>query len=91
MEFLKAFAVIFLLIFGTAMLAYLFWNALKKGYAGKFDIYVKPDENIEDFIIHIRHDAYIGEIRIISDGKSGIAESLAEKYENVKAVNKTDG
>lgn len=91
MEFLGAFAVIFLLVFGMAMLAYLFWNALKSGYAGKFDIYVKFDENIEDFIIHARHDAYIGEIRIITDGDSELAESLSEKYENVKVVSKTDG
>lgn len=91
MEFLGAFAVIFLLVFAAAMLAFLLWSALKSGYTGTFDIYVKLDENIESFIIHASRDAYIGEIRIISDGESELAESLSEKYENVKVVSKTDG
>lgn len=90
MEFLGAFAVIFLLTFAAAMLAFLLWNALRSGYAGKFDIYVKPDENLESFIIHARRDAYIGAIYIISDGGCVLAEELSEKYENVKVVGKTD-
>lgn len=92
MEFLGAFAVIFLLIFAAAMLAYLLWNALKSGCTETFDIYVKLDENIEGFIIHARRDAYIGEIKIIADKGSEseieLAKQLSEKYDNVKVVGK---
>lgn len=96
MEFLGAFAVIFLLIFAAAMLAYLLWNMLRSGYAGTFDIYIKPDDNLEQFIIHARRDAYIGDIYIISDGSISDTEELAElkelteKYENVVVIDKTD-
>ncbi len=90
MEFLGAFAVIFLLIFAAAMLAYLLWNALKSGCTETFDIYVKFGEDLESFIIHARRDAYIGEIKIIADKSSEIepAKQLSEKYDNVKVVGK---
>ncbi len=92
MEFLGAFAVIFMLIFAAAMLAYLLWNALKRGCTETFDIYVKFGEDLESFIIHARRDAYIGEIKIIADKGSEseikLAEQLSEKYDNVKVVGK---
>ena len=89
MEFIGAFAVIFLLVFAAAMLAFLLWSALRSGCAGRFDVYVKSDENLERFIIHARRNAYIGRIYIISDG-SGIAGELSKKYKDVKVIDKTD-
>ncbi|MCH5207625.1 MAG: hypothetical protein J1F04_01970 [Oscillospiraceae bacterium] len=88
MEFLGAFAVIFLLVFAAAMLAYLLWNALRSGCTEKVDVYVKPCENLESFIIHASRDAFIGVIYIISDGENEQAERLSEKYPGVKIVEK---
>lgn len=88
MEFLGAFAVIFLLVFAAAMLAYLLWNALRSGCTEKVDVYVKPCENLESFIIHASRDAFIGVIYIISDGENEQAKRLSEKYPGVKIVEK---
>ena len=88
MEFLGAFAVIFLLVFAAAMLAYLLWNALRSGCTEKVDVYVKPCENLESFIIHASRDAYIGEIYIMCGDGCEQAERLSEKYPGVKIVEK---
>lgn len=88
MEFLGAFAVIFLLIFAAAMLGYLLWSALKSGCTERVDVYVKPCENLEEFIKNARRSDFIGVVYIISDGKSELAKSLSEKYDNVMLVGK---
>ncbi|MCH5203149.1 MAG: hypothetical protein J1F03_00295 [Oscillospiraceae bacterium] len=88
MEFLGAFAVIFLLVFAAAMLAYLLWSALRSGYTQTVDIYVKPCENLESFIIHVQRDAFVGEICIICSEDCEQAKMLSEKYENVRVVEK---
>ncbi|MCH5195250.1 MAG: hypothetical protein J1F28_00965 [Oscillospiraceae bacterium] len=89
MEFLGAFAVIFLLVFAAAMLAYLLWNALRSGCTEKVDVYVKPCENLESFIIHASRDAFIGEIYIICGDGCEQAKRLSEKYANVKLTGKS--
>lgn len=94
MEFAAVFAVIFLLVFAAAMLAFLLWNALRSGCTGTFDIYVKPSEDLEDLIICAQHDTYIGVIYIIADENNEslreLSERLSQKYDNVKVINKSD-
>ena len=67
MQFLYVFGLMFISIFGLAMLLHLFIKALLDGAAREFDVYVKNDENIEEFIENAEKSAFIGKIYIIAD------------------------
>ncbi|MBD5111205.1 MAG: hypothetical protein HDT42_01525 [Ruminococcaceae bacterium] len=68
MQFLYVFALIFLLIFGFAMLIHLLAKALLDGSTRRYDIYVKGDENIAEFLKNARDSSFIGEVYIIEKG-----------------------
>lgn len=65
MRWLYMFAVIFLMIFGMASLVHVLVRALLDGGSRKYDIYVKDDEFIDDFIENARKSSFIGRIYII--------------------------
>lgn len=67
MQFLYVFALMFISIFGLATLVHLIAGALLDGAARAFDVYVKNDENIEEFIENAEKSPFIGKIYIIAD------------------------
>ena len=67
MQFLYVFGLMFISIFGLAVLLHLFIKALLDGAAREFDVYVKNDENIEEFIENAEKSPFIGNIYIIAD------------------------
>lgn len=68
MQFLYVFGLMFISIFGLAALLHLLAKALLDGASREFDVYVKNDENIEEFIENAKKSPYIGKIYIIADG-----------------------
>lgn len=81
MEFLYMFTLIFLLVFGVTMLVKVALGALFSS-GSKRDIYVRMDENIEEFIGWARGSRQIGRIYLlVPEGDSEKAQSLAEKYD----------
>ena len=83
MQFLYVFGLMFLAIFGAAMLAEIFCKAIFRSSLRSFDIYVKPSEDLAEFIEHARKSDIIGEINIIDGEADEQAVLLAEKYDNV--------
>lgn len=86
MQFLYVFALMFLSIFGLAVLVRLFTKALLDGSSRKFEIYVKSDENIEELLMNIDNNPNIGRVYIIVNGSSGDLSQLEEKYSDVKIM-----
>lgn len=86
MQFLYVFALMFLSIFGLAVLVRLFTKALLDGSSRKFEIYVKSDENIEELLMNIDNNPNIGRVYIIVNGSSGDLSQLEEKYNDVKIM-----
>lgn len=86
MQFLYVFALMFLSIFGLAVLVRLFTKALLDGSSRKFEIYVKSDENIEELLMNIDNNPNIGRVYIIVNGGSGDLSELEEKYSDVKIM-----
>ena len=83
MQLLYVFGLMFLAIFGAAMLAEIFCKAIFRSSLRSFDIYVKPSEDLAEFIEHARKSEIIGEINIIDGEADEQAALLAEKYDNV--------
>ena len=83
MKFLYVFLLMFLAIFGLAMLLHLFTKALLDGASRRFDVSVRDCDDIEEFVEQAGKSAFIGNINIIETDDTGRAEALAEKYENV--------
>ena len=83
MEFLYVYGLMFLAIFGAAMLAELFWKALFKSSLSSVDVYVKPSEELSEFVVQARKSGFVGEINIVGGEENEQARALAEKYENV--------
>lgn len=75
MQFLYVFALMFISIFGLATLVHLFAKALLDGSARAFDVYVRDDENIEEFLDRAERSPYIGKIYIIVDKDSSLEKN----------------
>lgn len=88
MHFIYVFVLMFLSIFGLAALLRLLADALLDSARRRFDVYVRADEDIGDFIESARRAGFIGEINIIPAGgkQDETAASLAEKYADVHLV-----
>lgn len=67
MQFLYVFGLMFISIFGLAMLLHLLAKALIDGATREFDVYVRDDENIEEFIGRAGKVPFIGNVYIIAD------------------------
>ncbi len=90
MRFLYVFSLMFLSIFGLAVLIRLFVRALTDGASRKFEIYVRYDENIEELLANISRNPNIGRVYIIAGRDGGEAERAAGKYSDVKIVGDTE-
>ena len=67
MQFLYVFGLIFLSVFGLAMLLRMLAKALFDGASREFDVYVKDDENIDEFIEQAKRSPFIGKVYISAD------------------------
>lgn len=72
MQFLYVFALMFISIFGLAVLLHLLAKALLDGASREFDVYVGDDENIEEFLDKAERSPYIGKVYVISDKDGGV-------------------
>ena len=75
MQFLYVFALMFISIFGLAVLIHLLAKALFDGASREFDVYVGDDEDIEEFLVKAERSAYIGKVYVIND-KDGELKKL---------------
>jgi len=83
MQFIYVFGLMFLAIFGAAMLAELFWKALFRSSLRSVDVYVKPSEDLSEFVEQARKSGFVGEINIVGGEENEQARALAERYDNV--------
>lgn len=83
MRFLYVFAMMFLSIFGLAVLLKVLFSALLDSSSRKFRVYVRDEEGIEEFLDNARKAAFIGSIIVITDKKGDELRSLSEKYADV--------
>lgn len=90
MQFLYVFALMFLSIFGLAVLVRLFTKALVDGSSRKFEIYVHSDENIEELLRNLDNNPNIGQVYVIVNGCRDNISELEDKFENVKIVEDKD-
>lgn len=86
MQFLYVFALMFLAIFGFAVLVRLFFKALLDGASRKFEIYVRDDGNIEELLMNLRRNPNIGRVCVIVNSSCGDISELEQKYDDVKIV-----
>lgn len=88
MEYLYVFVLMFLSIFGLTMLIKLFVQALLNGAQRRFDVYVRADEGVEEFVEYARRCSHIGDINLIVSGdeRDKPAAYLAEKFAEVHIV-----
>ena len=86
MQFLYVFSLMFLSIFGLAVLIHLLFKALMDGSSRKFEIYVREDENIEELLANIGKNPNIGRVCVIVNNDDRGLERLADKYADVKIV-----
>ena len=90
MQFLYVFSLMFLSIFGLAVLIHSLFRALMDGSSRKFEIYIRDNENIEEFLANIEKNPNIGRVCVIVDKNAEGIERLAEKYSDVKIIGGTD-
>lgn len=84
MQFLYVFILMFISIFGSAVLVRLFFGALYDSSARKFEIYVRQDENIEELLANREKNPNIGRICVIVNNKDDDSlKGLSEKYADV--------
>lgn len=86
MRFLYVFAMMFLSIFGLAVLLKILLCALLDGSSRKFEVYVRDQDDIEDFLDNARKSAFIGRVIVITDKSGSELRALAEKYADVGFV-----
>ncbi len=90
MQFVYVFILMFLSIFGLVMLIRLFFSALFAGSRRRFDVYVRADEDIGEFVEFARRSDRIGNIHLIArEGAEDAAARLAEQYPDVDVVGET--
>lgn len=86
MQFLYVFTMMFLSIFGLAVLLKVLFGALLDGSRRKFEVYVRDQEDIEEFLESARKSAFIGKIIVITDKSGGELRRISEKYADVGFV-----
>ena len=88
MEFLYVFALMFLSIFGLEMLIRLFFGALLNSAARRFDVYVRAEDGLDEFVRFAGKCSHIGKINIILSGgePDNAARSLAKKFAEVNII-----
>lgn len=92
MEFLYVFLLMFLLIFGLAVLVKLIAWAVLSGGAVKHDVFVRSGEDLEGFVSSVRKDPHVRRVVILAAGNKWDedAKRLAERYGNVSFYNTTE-
>ena len=86
MQFLYVFALMFLSIFGLAVLIHLLFSALLDSSSRKFEIYVREDENIEELLDNLGKNPNIGRVCVVVNKDDGSLEGLSDKYADVKVI-----
>lgn len=90
MRFLYVFALMFLSIFGLAVLLKILFNALLDSSTRKFRVFVRDEEGIEEFLDNARKAAFIGRVIVITDKKGDELRALCEKYADVGFIGDTE-
>lgn len=90
MRFLYVFTMMFLCIFGLVVLLKVLFGALLDGSSRKFEVFVKDQEDIEEFLDKARKSAFIGKVIVITDKSGGELSLLAEKYADVGFIGTTE-
>ena len=67
MRFLYVFGLMFLSIFGLVMLVRELVIALKIGGTRQFDVYVKANDNLEEFLRYAEKSPSIGTVKVIAE------------------------
>ncbi len=85
MQFLYVFLLMFLSIFGLAVLVRLAVGAILSGCVREYDIYVRSGEGIEEFVRFARGCPHIGRVVILAAGNEwdSVSEQLSGQYGNV--------
>lgn len=91
MRFLYVFALMFLSVFGLVVLLKYLFCALLDGNTRRFDVFVRDEENIEEFLQNARKCSFIGRIIVITDKSGEELASLSEKYADVGFVGEKNG
>lgn len=90
MQFLYVFVLMFLSIFGLAVLLRILFGALLDSSSRKFQVYVRDQDDIEEFLENARKAAFIGRIVVITDKSGAELQSLSEKYADVGFIGQTE-
>ena len=85
MQFLYVFSLMFLSIFGLAVLVKLAAYAVMTRGMRRHDVYVRSGEDIGGFVEHMRRSPLVARVVVLSAGNEydEEAQRLAEKYGNV--------
>ncbi len=89
MRFLYVFVMMFLSIFGLAVLLKILFNALLDSGSRKFEVYIKDHGDIEEFLENARKSTFIGRVIVITDKSGAELQALCEKYADVGFVGTT--
>lgn len=91
MQFLYVFSLMFLSIFGLAVLVKLAEYAVMTRGMRRHDVYVRSGEDISGFVEHVRRSPGVNRVVILSSGDENDEEArrLAQKYSNVYFINDT--
>ena len=91
MQFLYVFSLMFLSIFGLAVLVKLAAYAVMTRGMRRHDVYVRSGEDISGFVEHVRRSPGVNRVVILSSGDENDEEArrLAQKYCNVYFINDT--
>ena len=90
MRFLYVFAMMFLSIFGLAVLLKILVGALLDSSSRKFRVYVRDEEGIEEFLDRARKAAFIDRVIVITDKSGEELREISEKYADVGFIGDTD-
>lgn len=92
MQFLYVFSLIFLSVFGLAVLILLGVRAFLHHGAHRHDVYVRSGEDIGGLVESVRRSPYVGRVIILSAGNDWDeeAERVSQRYTNVFFLTKTE-
>lgn len=79
LQFMYVFAMIFLSIFGLVVLLKVLFGALLDGSRRKFEVYVRDNEDIEEFLESAKKSAFIEKVIVISEKTDKSGEELRRK------------
>lgn len=90
MQFLYVFSLIFLSVFGLAVLLLLGARAIASHGAVRHDVYVRSGEDIGGLVESVRRSPYVGRVVILAAGNEWDeeAERISQIYGNVFFLNK---